>query len=302
MSNSLTPAIGLQVVRAPIRFARKWFASRLLNAKMFGGEEAVASVTHEINNSALMRYGDSKMEELMGYPTDALQQWVRSSVKKDPSATEKYKAFVASSVQPALKCTIANIPENLTDIIGRFTAVIKGGEAEEEDHVRLKLACSALKGELTSHPLIAGLALQCSRMMEKQGRGIFTMSGRRTSDTTDRESALVADAGIQLACASANSSLARQFGLSGAACRISFDELNKASLPTPALGLLWPEVIKENYQLLDQRYARQPGHPQRALISFGEFWWRFPLQNANLSAAIYLDIYFFPSWVTVHES
>ena len=252
-----------QVVRSPLRFARKFYAAQLLQARMFGGEEAVADLTREIQNTALWQENDTKLHEIMGLSTPHLQQFVRAKCTMDPSATDRYKVFVTSIVKPALATNISSIPANFHDVIGRFTAIIRGLEASEEDHVRLKLACSALRGEMTSHPLIAGLALQCSRMVKREERGIFTMSGRRES-CTERESALIADCGMQLAMASGNVRLAREFGLSAASCRISLEELHAASLPTPGLALLWPEIMKENFQLIDQRFPRQPGAPERA--------------------------------------
>ena len=220
-------------------------------------------LTAEIHNSALWKSDDSKLKEVMKLETHRLQQWVRASCLCDPSGTDRYQNFVATVVKPALSCNVASIPANLQDIAGRFTAIIKGGEASEEDAVRLKIACSAIKGELSNHPLLCGLALQCARMVDKEARGISTMSGRRSVET-ERERALISDAGQQLAMAAGNSALARQFGISASLCRISLDDLLPASLPCPALALRWPHVLQENFLLADQRFAKAQSTPRRA--------------------------------------
>lgn len=253
-----------QVVRAPIRFARKFYAAQLLHARVFGGQQAVDETLQDIKESALFQNNDSKLKDLMKLDTSKLQQWVRGSCLQDPMATHRYKVFVHTVVKPCLSVNVARIPDNLHDMIGRITCVIRGQEASEEDHIRLKIACSALRGELTQHPLIAGLALSCGRMLERESRGIFTMRGRR-KDTTEREDELLKDAGLQLALAGGNSALALQFGLSGRACHINVDELREFSLPTPCLALAWPEKLAENFQLADQRFAIAPGVPQSAL-------------------------------------
>ena len=246
-----------------MRFCRKYYAAQLLSAKMFHGDAAVAELMEEIHNTALWKNDDSKLKEVVKLDTNKLQQWVRASCLCDPSGTDRYQNFVATVVKPALSCNVAAIPANLQDIAGRFTAIIKGGEASEEDAVRLKIACSAIKGELSSHPLVCGLALQCARLVNKESRGIFTMSGRRSAET-EREKSLISDAGQQLAMAAGNSALARQFGISSSLCRISLDELLPASLPCPALALRWPNVLKENFQLADQRYVKAQSTPRRA--------------------------------------
>ena len=90
------------------------------------------------------------------------------------------------------------------------------------------------------------------------------MAGRRDS-CSDREASLISDAGQMLALASANVGLAREFGLSSKSLHLSLDELQKHSLPTPALAVRWPDKLKENWELLDQRFSRSTQCPQRDL-------------------------------------
>ena len=119
----------------------------------------------------------------------------------------------------------------------------------------MQVASAAISGDLSNHPMIMGLALQCKRKMEKQSRGITTMKGRRSKET-EKEMALIADSGLQLALGACNPGLAAEFGLARAALRISLDELNRYGLPSPALALLFDGVMKDNFELADQRFPR----------------------------------------------
>ena len=90
------------------------------------------------------------------------------------------------------------------------------------------------------------------------------MQGPR-SDCTELERSLISDAGMSLAMATGNSTLAQQFGLSSAECKISLEELDKNVLPNSALALLWPEQLKENFVIADQRFVRPENTPKRHL-------------------------------------
>ena len=174
--------------------------------------------------------------------------------------------FVASIVNPCLNVSVASIPANMEDLISRMTCIIRGGVASEDDGVRLKLACSALKMDLDEHPLISGLSLACARMLDKHARGIFNLAGRKDENCSERERGLLADCGQQLAMASCNSRLAKEFGLAKSALKICIDDLHQMSLPMPPLAIRWPQHLRENFNLIDQRYFRQPEVPIRPLI------------------------------------
>lgn len=248
-----------QVVRSVTRFARKWYAGQLLSARLFGGEGAVAALLEKIQESPMKE--DSTLKELIVIETFKLQQWARKSFGAEQGASSSWKEWQCAVVRPALQCNVATIPKCMQDVVGRFTAVIRGGEATEEDAIALKLACSCLNGDMAAHPLVQGLALQCRRLVQREARGIHTMAGRR-DDITCKEAALISDAGLSLAMLSGNVALGKEFGLSGKALRISLDELEKNSLPTPALALHFEGVLENNFMLADQRFLRADNHPK----------------------------------------
>ena len=249
-------------MRSPIRFARKYYAAHLLSARMFQNDAGVDEVLAEIKSTNLYKHNDTKIKKIMALETHRLQQWVRLSCASDGGGTDRYKLFISTVVKPTLGISIGSIPSNLQDTVARFTAILRGSEASEEDAIRLKVACSAIKGDLSNHPLICGLTLQCSRMMEKASRGIWTMSGRR-SNCSEREAALIADAGQQLAMACGNHVLAKEFGVSSKLCKVHVEDLHAQSLPTHSLAVRFPAVLRENFTLCDQRFQKPESAPQR---------------------------------------
>ena len=252
-------------MRSAVRFARKYYAAQLLSARIFQGEQAVMEVRRELEDAQFWKQGDQKMRDLVNVDSGKLQQWVRASFLCDGMATPSLKAFINGVVRPALQCNVSTVPAQMQEVLVKFTSIIAGGLADESDAAQLKIACSAINGDLARHPLISGLALQCRRMVSKESRGISTMAGRRTNES-EHERALIADAGLSLAIAGANVSLAKEFGLSSTSLKLDLEELAKFSLPQPALALNWSEVMDQNFALCDQRYVRESGAPKSLLL------------------------------------
>ena len=88
--------------------------------------------------------------------------------------------------------------------------MIASRDVNDAELSKLKLAAAALDGSIESNPLLEGMALACLRLMDKQKRGVETMDGRPSKDRTEREFALVADAGMRLAMATGNGKLGKQ--------------------------------------------------------------------------------------------
>ena len=147
----------------------------------------------------------------------------------DSSPAEALKRFIATTVKPALTCSVASVPEQMRSVMGKFMSIVGGTEGSEEEGANLKIACAALRGDLSHHPLIQGLALQRSRLVQKRQRGISTMQGRRSHES-ERETALIADAGLTLAMHAGNSARASLFfDLAASSCRISLEILRKGA-------------------------------------------------------------------------
>lgn len=260
-----------KVVRNVQRFTRKFYGALLLSAKLFQGDQGLAEVHAEIAQTQMHQQGrDSLLKDLLEMDAGQLQQWVRESWSSDGHMDEKLKKFYTSVVKPSLSCHVGSVTDQMAFAIQRFTAIIAGNEADEEDVVKMKVAAFALSGDLSCHPLITGLALACRRLVDKQQRGIETLRGRKATESA-RESALVADAGYTLALMGGNAELARNFGLPASTCKISFADLHANSLPTPALAILSDDTMRENFILADQRFFRESPTPKRASDSVSFF-------------------------------
>ncbi|CAK9003093.1 ZnF_CDGSH domain-containing protein [Durusdinium trenchii] len=258
------------VVRSVARFSVKFFSARLLCARLFQGSTGADAVEKEICESQLYAHDPKKMRGIMQLESSKLQQFVRASfLSESPTGmSSAARTFNASVVSPCLQCRVDNVPEQLADVVARFDAIICGGQATEQDTANIKIAAGALSGSLEGHPLIHGLSLQCFRQVSKLQKGIETMRGRRSKESALEEQ-LIRDAGLQLSMASGNKELAQMFGLAVGAYKTALDELEKNSLPNPALSLLWPEKLANNFRLIDQRSPSCPDNDRcRFLLAF----------------------------------
>lgn len=130
----------------------------------------------------------------------------------------------------------------------------------------LRIATAAVKGTLQQHPLVQGLTLSALDMVEKEDRGIFTLAGRPTNHS-ETERMLMADAALQLALLSGNKTLARKLGIAATKLKMSLDDLFSLNLPSPGLALSFPDVLTQNFIIIDQRMELQPGAPKSGWAS-----------------------------------
>lgn len=256
---------GHGVVRTLRRFAMKYYAAKLLNARVFLGHEETRAVQDEITSSQLHIDNKQNVNKLMTLKTCELQQFVRHCFlsANENCKNEVFDSFVATVVKPALRCATENIPETLMEVASRFSVCLSSGEASEQDLLNMKLAAASLSGKLEAHPLIQGLSLQVYRRMEQRERGVEEGRGRRSHET-ELEKSLIAEAGIQLAAAAGNPSLVKLFGMSTKNVSLNLDQLHSMSLPRPALAMKYPEVLKENFNLINQRFLPAPQASKRA--------------------------------------
>ena len=252
------------IVRSPIKFAMKFAAAQLLCSRVFGSEVELAERLKEIESSALYKGFSKQMSTLIKLSTPKLQQYVRSSFLSDWKTGESLQRFLHCTVLPALKVNVGSVPESLHSVMTKFSLALRSGSLDPQDAAKLKVAAAAVKGSFDGHPLILGLALQCRRQCEKLSRGIQNMRGRR-DDENEHERQLIQDAGIQLAAASGNTLMAKEFGLNSRAMKTKMSELKAHNLPVPALAMIWPEILKENFEVANMRYPMSSGAPKRHL-------------------------------------
>ena len=251
-------------MRSCIRFAVKYYAAKWLACRLFHGEKAQVELNSKIMKTALYRGNKKQMDNLLNSDVTRLQNFVRTSFMCDAFSTAALYEFKEIVVKPFLDIHVASVPKHLSDLSAKFAAMLAAGNLADDLMVSIKIAASAISGNLSGHPLIQGLALQTHRMMEKQSRGIDTMQGRRGNESS-LEKALISNAGLQLAVAAGNSKLARHFALSSSSHRVNLEILKQRGLPTPALAVCFPEHLRQNFVLLDQLYPRTHSSPKRDL-------------------------------------
>ena len=252
------------VVKSVLAFAfQKYYPAKLLSAKMFQSQESQAELVKEIRASACYSYDSARMESLLQSKPWQLQQVVRARCSSNPSSTSTpaFHEFMSTIVTPALQVNTTNVPSAFSDVVGRMSACIASGRADETDHASLKVALAAMQGQLQGHPMLLGISLQCLRLLEKAGRGIDHMRGRRSKESS-RETELIQDAGLTLSLMSGQKELAQKFGMAQRkpSC---LGKLKEHSLPSPALALLWPSELAENFRLCDQRFRMTEGQDPR---------------------------------------
>ena len=247
------------IVRSAVSFALKYYMGELLSLRIFASEKEKDQFEAKLKMTAMYQQYQSKVDEILALDVPKMQQYVRGAILCDSQRSPVMERWVQCTVVPAVKVNVGNVPPQLSELSAKFAAMIAGNMMEDEQQMaNIKVAAAAINGTFDQHALILGLALQCKRQCEKAARGISTMSGRRSKES-EHEHQMIADAGIQLACASGNSHLAREFGLSAGALRMKVDELKLHSLPTPCLAANWPEVVADNFDIINLRFPLAPG-------------------------------------------
>lgn len=188
----------------------KYYFGKLLGARVFQGQDAVKEVEEEIKQTTVYKRNVKKMQAIMKLSTPHLQQFVRSSWLKTPpaSASSAEARFLSTVIKPALDINVTSVPGCFQDVISRFSRWLSRSDLDEAEAAQIRVAAGVLGGRLDGHPLIHGLALQCLRQVEKAERGVTSMRGRRSKETS-AETQLIYDAGLTLATASGFNSLVK---------------------------------------------------------------------------------------------
>lgn len=137
--------------------------------------------------------------------------------------------------------------------------------AQELEAVNAKIASAAVSGRLDRNPFVQGLLVQLMDRLEKEEKGILTMRGRRRACTAT-EKRLLEDAALTLSILGGNSGICAQLGQKVTKPRIQMDELPSFGLPNPALSIMFPEQLEENFILVDQLFSRRETSRSRRLM------------------------------------
>ena len=255
------------VLQVVLKFAFKYTAAKPLSARLFGGEGELNRLTEEIKGGNLYGCHQTKMDRIMSLTDGELQQLVRSAfmyeAPDEPRAT--HMDFVNVVARPCMKINVSKVGGAFAELLSRMTACLASGQLSEMEEVNARIAAAALSGRLENHPMVHGLTISAVRLLEKQADGIEGLKGR-PRDVSQTEYNLVADAGLSLAIAGGNATLARSFGQRLGAGRVTFDQLNERDLPRPALSLRFEGLLKENMDSIDRRLPTVADMPTRRLF------------------------------------
>ena len=138
------------------RFARKYHVAMVLSARLFQGEKEVEDLKNQVFQTEIYKAGDKRLAEILKQRVSNQQQWVRASFLCDGSVTPELQRFIDVVVKPAISVSTTSVPEQMVGVMGRYMSILTGSEASEQDVANIRIACSALAGDLDQHPLVQG--------------------------------------------------------------------------------------------------------------------------------------------------
>ena len=141
------------------RFARKYHVAQLLSARLFQGEKAAEEIKNQVFQTEIYKSGDKRFAEILKQRVSNQQQWVCASFLSDGNVTPELQRFIDVVVKPAVSISTTAVPEQLVGVMSRYMSILTGSEASEQDIANMRIASSALAGDLDQHPLVQGLIL-----------------------------------------------------------------------------------------------------------------------------------------------
>ncbi|CAK9013633.1 unnamed protein product [Durusdinium trenchii] len=256
------------VVRYVSRFSFKYNAATLLSKRMFSLEDEAQKFLTSLAETTFGRVHVKRWKRISDLQTHQLQKCVRQMWQKNQVQTETpaFEVFRSSVVVPCLSVQSKSINERMTTLFAGFANALSSEDMTELQQVNFQIAQAAIGGQLDRNPLIQGILVQCLRKLDKEGRGINTLRGRRGA-CTDTEVTLIEDAAMTLTMASCNRALAQEMGQNATAPRLKVEELPEAySLPNPSLAIDFPDQFANNLELVDSQIGKQSSDPRCRLI------------------------------------
>ena len=119
-------------LRRVLRFAAKYWASLLLNKKLFSSPEEASRFEEQVSQTAFGKRSDL-WRKVKGLSLPELQQWVRKSMMTVPVAefTPNMELFHASVVVPCMKVNVACINNRMQVLFAQFANSVSGNHLTE---------------------------------------------------------------------------------------------------------------------------------------------------------------------------
>ena len=251
-------ATNKSLIKNVCRFACKFYAARLLRAKMFL-VELPQDIETEIKKMPAYKLVKSLTDEtdmLMKISIQQLQFYVHTSFMCLPPSrwSPQMRFLVAGSIIPCIQVNPHLLGKNQSQKADLLARHLCTGKLLDVEDVDIKLGCMVASGMLESHPLLHGILISVCEKIRRESRGVLNMKGLRLSDTERR---LVTEAGISLSMASANKSLMKEFALQFVGKSLTkLEDMLARGIPDPFLSICSLGTLVQNGVLLDNIFPR----------------------------------------------
>ena len=121
------------IVKNVLRFMRKYWVAHLLNVKLFSGQKVFDEYLAKVKETNLYQAYRPYFDTHLSYTTWQMQQFVSVSFLSDNWVGPSLQSFIDTMVRPCTSINVQSVPAQLHDVIARFTAIIRGDEASEQD-------------------------------------------------------------------------------------------------------------------------------------------------------------------------
>jgi len=276
----------VNTLRSSLRFAYKYWAARLLHARLFMSNVNSEDTLADFRETAMFKADEKKGNELANLELEALQKYVRGAWLRSPKEffTDVASYFYNSVVQPCLLVNIQDCNGELRQMASQFTADLACGKLSELGQLAARIAKASCDGRLTGNPAVMGLILQAMDRLERDARGVESLKGVRKM--SDLERSMVSEAGLMLASNSCNRELMKELGFNKDRVlrnHSRVDSLLADSLPCPALALMHPNILDTNMSLIDSLEPRcaESGQKDRFVVCL-DFTYLLPMRTSMI--------------------
>lgn len=273
-SKCLTVDQHQNVLRNAIRFSTKHWMARILEARLFKADSVAEDLTDSLKATTLYKCNTKTFDDLLSKSPSCLQSWVRTAFCHMPQKLYNAVlfAFVERVVKPCILVNVQDCNNELRKMASLFSASVQSGDLSEFGSVCARIAKAACEGKFAERPAVMGLLCQCLESVDREARGVYSMSRPRNMSNTEKD--LISEAGALLALNNCSASMMKAFGFnkqSTLRAHGKIDNLLATGLPCPPLALLWPDIMEQNCVALDCLIPRPSNLPVRRLAVCFDF-------------------------------
>ena len=186
---------------------------------------------------------------------------------------DAFKSFMDQIVMPVLTVNVTDCQPELRSLAFQLTQELAHGELEPVTSLSARIAQAACSGQFSRHPAILGLIVNLTDLLEREERGITSLKGRRKMSDQERE--ILHEASSLLLLNGASKEVLRSLGFNRKSLlrsEGSVANLLQNGLPSPALALMYSEIMAQNVSCIDSLVPRYEGESQRRFVCGFESW------------------------------